>query len=129
MKRIATCLIKNSEGDLLFGLRNDNNLWTNAGGHIEDGEDAYVACVRELKEETGLDALCVKLIKAKYISKKKLFVYVFEVEVDDTQEVDPSKDPDKECDIWLYLNPNSIKDKLHVPIESNVLLEAWMEDT
>ncbi|HEY4672966.1 MAG TPA: NUDIX domain-containing protein [Nitrososphaerales archaeon] len=36
--------------------------WTVPGGHIEVGESAEQAIVREAKEETGLDVIPIKLL-------------------------------------------------------------------
>ena len=127
MKRVVVCLVRNNKNELLFGLRNDNLKWTNPGGHIEEGEDAYIACVRELKEETGLDAIGIQLLKARFIKDKKILVYVFEVEINRDQEIDTSQDPDQECEEWMFLNPSIIEDELHVKRPHNVLLDVWDE--
>ena len=124
-KRVAIALIKDHRDNILFGLRSDSGKFTNPGGHVEDGEDAYCGCVREVKEETGLDVVDIKLAKVSWVTKKKLMVYVFDVKVDPNQEIDPSEDPDKECSIWAYIDPNDIIDQLHVPAEDNILLQYW----
>jgi ADP-ribose pyrophosphatase YjhB (NUDIX family) len=124
-KRVAVALIRDDQDNVLFGLRNDCGKYTNPGGHLEGDEDAYQGVIREVKEETGLDVIALQLIKVGYRPEKKLMVYVFEVKVDPSQKVDPSNDPDKECDIWAYLDPNDVLDQLHVPVENNFLLECW----
>jgi len=46
------------EGKILLQLRNHRpfeGFWGFPGGHIEEGETAKEAVVREIKEETGLD--------------------------------------------------------------------------
>jgi len=124
-KRVAVCLVKDWQDNVLMGKRNDNDLWTNPGGHLDKGECPYVGAIRELKEETGLDATDTKLVK---VGKDgDMMIYVFEVTVDPEQKVDVSKDPDKECDDWEYKDPNEVKDKLHVSIEKNMLLKYWID--
>ena len=47
---------------VLLTRRSDNGLWCLPGGHMEPGESAAETCVREVKEETGLDVGVVKLV-------------------------------------------------------------------
>lgn len=125
-KRVAICLLRDWKDDVLMGKRNDNGLWTQPGGHLDKGECPYAGAMRELKEETGLDALDTELVKV--CKNDNIMVYVFEMKVDSEQEIDVSGDPDKECDGWEYTDPNEIKEELHVPIEKNALLKYWMEN-
>jgi len=125
-KRVAICLVRDWKDDILMGKRNDNGLWTQPGGHLDKGECPYEGCIRELKEETGLDAIDAKMVKC--IKNEDVLVYVFECKVKLDQEVDVSGDPDKECDDWEYKDPNEIAEELHVPIEKNALLKYWIEN-
>ena len=125
-KRVACCLIRDWKDDLLMGKRNDNGKWTQPGGHLDKGECPYVGAIRELKEETGLDAKDTKLVKV--CKNDKVMVYVFEMKVDQDQEVDCSLDPDKECDDWTYTDPNEVREELHIPIEYNAVLKYWMDN-
>jgi ADP-ribose pyrophosphatase YjhB (NUDIX family) len=125
-KRVAVAIITDDNDNVLFGIRNDNNKYTNPGGHLEDNEDPYAGLYREVKEETGLDVIDAKLVRAGFKNGK--LVYIFRAEVDPEQEIDPSKDPDKEADIWAYLNPLDIIDELHVPLEYNWGLEEWAKE-
>ena len=127
-KRVAIAFIKDKDGNILFGRRNDNNKYTNPGGHLHNGEDPYIGMVREIKEEAGLDAQSLKLIKTKFIPKSNILVYLFEVEVDPNQKIDVSKDPDKEVSHWEYLDPFYILNELHVPIERNTVIEHWVKN-
>jgi 8-oxo-dGTP pyrophosphatase MutT (NUDIX family) len=124
-KRVACCLIRDWKDDLLMGKRNDNGKFTQPGGHLDKGECPYLGCIRECKEETGLDAIDTKLVKVR--KNGDVMVYVFEVKVDPDQLVDASKDPDKECDDWEYMDPNEVSDNLHVPVEHNIVLKYWMD--
>ena len=54
-----------------------------------------------------------------------LILYLFKVTIDPNQEVDTSKDPDMECDTWIYQDPNDVKENLHVPLEKNIALKYW----
>lgn len=125
-KRVSVCLIRDWQDNILMGKRNDNQKYTNPGGHCEDGECAYQACIRECKEETGLDAVDTKLVKVSM--NGNIMIYVFEVKVDLEQEIDTSQDPDNECDSWEYVDPNDVRDELHVPIQDNILLKYWINN-
>lgn len=125
-KRVACCLVRDWKDDLLMGKRNDNGKWTQPGGHLDKGECPFMGAIRELKEETGLDATDTQLVKV--CKNGPVMVYVFEMKVNSDQEVDVSGDPDKECDAWEYTDPNEVSEELHVPIEHNAVLKYWMEN-
>jgi len=124
-KRVAVAIIRDENDNVLFGIRNDNGLYTNPGGHLHHGEDPYEGVLRELKEETGLTGHDAKLVRVGFKEKKKMLVYIFDVKVDKNQEIDPSNDPDKEASVWVYMDPNDIVDQLHVEINENWGLEYW----
>lgn len=123
--RIAIALISDHKDDLLMGFREKEQKWCNPSGHIYEGECPYEGCQRELKEETGLDVISIKLCKVEYNKEKGLMLYLFEVKVDPEQEVDFSNDPDKEFSSVGYVDPISVVDALHVPIEHNLALKYW----
>lgn len=58
----ATAVIFNGNGEVLLQRRADDGTWGIPGGHIEIGESAAQAVVREVKEETGLDVKIVRLV-------------------------------------------------------------------
>ena len=49
-------MVLNEASDVFVGQRKDNNVaaWQMPQGGIDDGEDAQVAALRELEEETGI---------------------------------------------------------------------------
>ena len=61
-KLAVNALVFNEKGEVLLAKRTDNGLWCVPGGHMELGETLAQACVRELFEETGLQAQVVKLV-------------------------------------------------------------------
>ena len=59
---------------VLITRRTDNGCWCLPGGRMEPGESAEEACIREVKEETGLDVRVDKLIGI-YTSPNRLLKY------------------------------------------------------
>lgn len=57
-------MVLNAQGDVFVGQRLDNKVaaWQMPQGGIDEGEDAKVAALRELEEETGIAAAQVTLI-------------------------------------------------------------------
>lgn len=49
-------------GKILMGRREDNAKWSVIGGYMEPGESVTEACVREVREETGIDVRVVRLV-------------------------------------------------------------------
>jgi 8-oxo-dGTP pyrophosphatase MutT (NUDIX family) len=58
----ADAAVFDAEGRILLQLRSDFHRWGLPGGAIEVGETFEHAVVREVKEESGLDAKVVRLI-------------------------------------------------------------------
>jgi ADP-ribose pyrophosphatase YjhB (NUDIX family) len=54
----VSVVLENSEGLLMVqeGKRDVYGIWNLPGGHVESGEGVTVAGVREVHEETGLEA-------------------------------------------------------------------------
>lgn len=125
-KRVACCLVRDWKDDLLMGKRNDNGKWTVPGGHLDKGECPYEGVIRELKEETGLDAIDTQLVKV--CKNGPIMVYVFEMKIDPEQEIDVSGDPDKEFDNLEYKDPSEVMEELHIPLEVNAVLKYWMDN-
>lgn len=129
IKRYAALLIEDDKGNILVGKKDGTDKLANPGGKAEKGEDIYETAVRELKEETDLDVVDIKLVTARYKKERKVMVYGFKVTVDPNQKIDTSNDPDKEFKDGLkYMNPAEIVDDLYVPLEDNVLLQYYMEN-
>lgn len=58
----ATTLVFNKNKELLLNLRSDTNTWGIPGGAMELYETIQDTAIRELKEESGIDAKDLKLV-------------------------------------------------------------------
>lgn len=59
----ATAILFDDAGQkLLLTRRTDNGRWCLPGGGMDPGEELAETCVREMKEETGLDVQVKRLI-------------------------------------------------------------------
>jgi 8-oxo-dGTP diphosphatase len=72
MNQVATALLFDKEGHLLIYLRDDKptipfpNCWDLFGGHVEEGEQAEEALVREVREELGLTLQAFSFFRSYY---------------------------------------------------------------
>ena len=60
--RAAAVVVNDSAVVLMRRFRNDMTYYVLPGGGIEPGETAEHACIRELREETGLEGRIVRLL-------------------------------------------------------------------
>lgn len=70
----CSAAVLDEEGRMLLVRRVDNGRFAVPGGYMEAGESVSEACVREVKEETGLDVEVQSLI-AIYSSPDRLLIY------------------------------------------------------
>ena len=106
-------------------IKDSNNKWTIPKGHIEEGEKARVAALREIKEETGLSKLEIaRELEATgyfFCREKDLIlktVYLFLIESEEKENLKPDKNEVKgamwftDKDAIKNVGYNNIKDML-----------------
>lgn len=107
-------------GKLLMGKRRDSGRWTLPGGHLEEGESPYEAAVRELEEESGIEASNISAMGSVEVVKddgERIKVHAFVTKVDDDfWETD--EDPDQEVKKWKWVDlsdglPKKIRENLN----------------
>ena len=133
MRRVATVAVVH-EGKILMGKRRDNGKHTFPGGHANEGENLHAAAVRELAEETGIqaDPADVRPMgEAQVVTNdkgEKLQVQPFLHEPGEKARTTMRDDPDGEVERWLWYDanelPKHVQENLHVPAERNVLMHA-----
>lgn len=129
MKQISSVAVINRRKAILFLKRVDTGKWTLPGGHVEPGEEPIDAAVRELFEESGIEAdakdltpLGSGVVHDKYI----VYSYSYHGKAGD---ISFDNDPDKEADGHCWFDADSDSDyadglpqNVHVPNEKNVTL-------
>jgi ADP-ribose pyrophosphatase YjhB (NUDIX family) len=123
-KRMAVALCEDSSGNILMGKRRDNGKYTSPGGCLNKNEPPEEGMFREFKEETGYEPVSAHLLKV--YKKENRIIYLYKVEYEGEQ--DTSKDPDKEVEKWDFVDPTTVVDNLHIPLERNCLLQYYMEN-
>jgi len=116
-------LIKNEQGQALFGLRKGvhDEEWCFPGGHLDFGETIFETARREVKEETGLDTDEFKLISVSdgipYIkTDNKHYVTIGVVAVyngDEPKLMEPEK-----CKQWKWLSLDNLPENMFEPTEA-----------
>jgi hypothetical protein len=118
-----------------MGKRRDNGKWTTPGGHLEADEDFPTGAMRELLEETGIQAKIADLKPMSEIHKlkdkggKELQVQPFKIELSERPSTSMMNDPDGEVHRWQWIDtsdglPKDIINNMHVPLERNCLMKA-----
>ncbi len=113
--KIVTVGLVNRSGELLCGLRRDNGLWTNPGGHMDPGETPREGAAREVFEETGLRIKDLQFITGEHFigqrSGKPLTVFAFMGTAFGDYAL-TENDPDAEISEWRWVNVHPSRPEL-----------------
>ena len=125
---VASVAVFDLDGLMLWGRRRDSGKWTTPGGHMNAGEDATAAALRELREEAAIDAAAHNA-RLTYLgpvdlsdADKALIVHGFRCDLQSRKiTVTSDEDPDKEVAEWRWVAledgalPAEIGSALHAP--------------
>lgn len=125
---VANVAVFDLDGLMLWGRRRDSGKWTTPGGHMNAGEDATAAALRELREEAAIDAAAHNA-RLTYLgpvdlsdADKALIVHGFRCDLQSRKiTVTSNEDPDKEVAEWRWVAledgalPAEIGSALHAP--------------
>ncbi|MCK9379264.1 MAG: NUDIX hydrolase [Candidatus Moranbacteria bacterium] len=80
MKRGVAGIIENYDGNFLLHMRDKKaptmkNQWCLVGGSLEDNEDIEQALIREIKEETALEAHNLSFVQTFIFNNKNITIY------------------------------------------------------
>jgi len=73
----AFATILNERGEVLLCHRTDLDIWNPPGGRVEDGESPWEAVVREIREETGVEAEVVRLASVSWKPRRTEVLFQF----------------------------------------------------
>ena len=107
-------IIKNEDGEVLLQRRQGTNLWPGflalPAGHIDEGENAYEAAIREAKEELGITIFIEDIVDTFVVNRKnKSLPPYFDVyfEIKQYMGVIRINEPEK-CSELVWCNPSHL---------------------
>ena len=120
-------ILKNKEGKVLLQRRQGTKLWPNylalPAGHIDEGENAYEAVVREAKEELNIIISIDNIIDTFVVNRKNKSLksyYDIYFEIDDYQGNITINEPEK-CSELIWADINNLPDDI-IPFEKEAII-------
>ena len=111
-------IIKNENGEVLLQRRQGTKLWPGflalPAGHIDGGENAYEALVREAKEELGIEVSVQDITDTFVVNRKnKSLPPYYDVYFEVSKYIGDIKinEPEK-CSELVWCNPNNLPDDI-----------------
>ena len=126
----VSAVLFDAERRILFLKRNRSDYWSLPGGRIDLGELAQECCVRETREETGLETRVVRIISVNSDPRSiahypdgnihQSFVICFEAEI-----LHGSLKKSYESEAFRWCGPGEIDSLRLVPDSRLNALDAW----
>lgn len=115
---MAGVAVRNDDGEALFVRHEDYGGWVMPGGRVEDGESYRAGAVREVREESGVEARIRRpLFVCQFVNRydgqsTDTYFVVFEGEaVDPEPAEDPGVDGESITDVrWTSTVPDNLPD-------------------
>lgn len=126
----AAVIVLNKDGNVLCGIRSDNNLICGPGGHIEDGEAPIQAAIREAQEEFNITP--TSIVPLTVIGENKDGQHKTSVFLCNAFEGNPKCD-EEEMHSAMFLPVNGLlehfADKLFAPFKESLLIYQKVAQT
>ena len=126
-KAVSVVIPINPLGEVLMGLRSEDNKWTTPAGGRNQGESAIDAAIREAKEEAALEILPDQL-ELLYTKKTPeggpVACFLFRTAKVFTS---PECDPDNEVPEWKWIHPDDFPSDFFEPrnaVRRKTILDA-----
>ena len=111
-------IIRNEKNEILLQRRQGTKLWPGflalPAGHIDEGENAYDAIIRESKEELGIEISISNIIDTFVVNRRNkslLPYYDVYFEIDNYKNDIKIKEPEK-CSELVWCNINNLPEDM-----------------
>lgn len=107
-------ILKNDDGQILLQRRQGTKLWPGflalPAGHIDEGENAYEAAIREAREELGIEISLDDIVDTYVVNRKnKSLPSYYDVYFEISKYIGEIKinEPEK-CSELVWVDPNNL---------------------
>lgn len=133
MLRTCTAIIKDENGSILLGKRNDSKKYSFIGGGMEKDETPEQCISREVLEEVGIHILPenFNLVDIKKVDNGNVTIFIFETTISSELPINVENDIDQEFEFanFYYIGWVLKRAELHIPRERNVVIDYLRANT